>query len=290
MSAAMVSKYRGPIFILIASLCYSTTGTSQALAPEGASPFVIGAVRLWLGCFFLFVLCLFTKKLPDIKALPKVPALLSALGILFFQLNFFASVAITGVAMGTAVICGLTPVMAGLCAFIFLRERPSGLWYIATLVAVVGIVMLSLTSDIQAKPLGLFLGLLAATSYAIYAVYAKRLAGEGDPAGIIMVLFAIGAILVTPVFFLYPIDWIFTTRGLLVSLHLGLFATALGYVCYLSGLQTVPVATAATLNLSESIEAACWGVFILGEVLMPIHVAGMALIFASTLVLTLRPK
>ena len=47
-------------------------------------------------------LCLFTKRLPDLKTLPKKATILSALGILFFQLNFFASIALTGVAVGNS--------------------------------------------------------------------------------------------------------------------------------------------------------------------------------------------
>lgn len=289
MSKELFAKYKGPVFILLAALCWSTTGTSQALAPEGATPYVIGGLRLWLGCFFLFLLCFFTKKLPDLKALPKKSAFLSAMGILFFQLFFFASVSKTGVAVGTAAVCGLSPIMAGLFAFIFLKERPSGLWYFATLIAIVGLILLSLTDDMQANAMGLLLALAAASAYAVYVVFAKQLSG-GEPAAMIMVLFAIGSVFVTPVFFMFPIDWIFTPRGLLVSLHLGLIATALGYTCYLTGLQTTPVSTAATLNLSESIEAACWGIFILGEMLLPLHLAGMGLIFASTLVLTVKPK
>lgn len=289
MSKELLAKYKGPIFILLAALCWSTTGTSQALAPEGATPYVIGGLRLWLGCFFLFLLCFFTKKLPDLKVLPKKSAFLSAMGILFFQLCFFASVSITGVAVGTAAVCGLSPIMAGLFAFIFLKERPSRIWYFATLIAIAGLVLLSLTNDMQANFLGLVLALAAACAYAMYVVFAKHLS-YGDPAAMIMILFAIGSVFVTPVFFLFPIDWIFTPRGMLVSLHLGLIATAVGYTCYLTGLKTTPVSTAATLNLSESIEAACWGVFILGEMLLPMHLAGMGLIFASTLALTLKPK
>ena len=283
------SKIRGPIFIILASLCWSITGTSQALAPEGATPYVISGIRLWLGCFFLFWFCLFTKRLPDLKTLPKKATILSALGILFFQLNFFASIALTGVAVGTVALCGLSPITAGLFAFIFLGEKPTHLWYITTVLAVVGIALLSLTGEVSAHPLGLFLSLLAACGYAFYVVFAKQITGR-DPASTILVLFAIGAVLITPVFFMFPIDWIFTPRGLAVSLCLGLIATALGYFCYLTGLQTTPVSTAATLNLSESIAAACWSVFILGEGLFFIQLVGMALIFISTILLTLKPK
>jgi DME family drug/metabolite transporter len=289
MHSELYGKFRGPLFILLASLCWSTTGTSQALAPEGATPYVLSAIRLWFGFFFLFCFCALTGRLPEVKGLPGKAALLSAMGILLFQLCFFASVARTGVAVGTVAMCGLSPITAGFFAFVLLRERPSNRWYATTVLAVIGIALLSLTGEITADPLGLALALLATCGYAFYVVFAKKLTGA-DPAVVIMALFAIGAACVTPVFFLFPTEWMLTPRGLAVSLNLGLVATALGYTCYLTGLRTTPVATAATLNLSESIAASCWSVLLLGERLQPPQLFGMALIFLSTTALTLRPR
>ena len=37
----MQSRLAGPILILLSALCFSVTGTLQALAPAGATPWVI---------------------------------------------------------------------------------------------------------------------------------------------------------------------------------------------------------------------------------------------------------
>lgn len=289
-SGGILSRYQGPIFILIASLCFSTTGTSQALSPEGSTPQVIGGLRLLLGFISLFFWCLFTKRMPNFKKWPIGVTFISAFGILAYQMFFFAAAKMTGVAVSAVVACGFIPIATGILGFIFLRERPNIVWYMATVAAVVGLVFLSFTPDMQANPIGLLLAILAATGYGFYAVFGKKVVMGNDPATVIMVLFAIGAFFVSPVFFIFPIDWIFTTRGILVALHLGLIATALGYTTYMAGLKTTPASTCATINLSEAIMAACWGVFLLGEHLTMMHWLGMAMIFGAVTLLTLKSK
>ncbi len=284
------AKYQGPIFILIASLCFSTTGTTQALAPEGATPQVIGGLRLLLGFIALLFWCFFTRRLPDLSTWPKTVTLISALGILGYQMFFFAAAKATGVAVSAVVACGFIPVATGILGIIFLKERPSAIWYVATITAVAGLVLLSITPDMQANPIGLLLACFAATGYGFYAVFGKKVVANNDPAAVIMVLFAIGAVLVSPVFFIYPMKWLFSLPGVLVALHLGLIATALGYTTYMAGLKTTPASTCATINLSEAIMAACWGVFLLGEQLGALHWTGMALIFGAVTVLTLKSR
>ncbi|MBQ4133697.1 MAG: EamA family transporter [Desulfovibrionaceae bacterium] len=290
MGKGIWTKYQGPIFILIASLCFSTTGTTQALSPEGATPQVIGGMRLLLGFIALFIWCSLTRRLPKISTWPKAVTLISALGILAYQMFFFAAAKATGVAVSAVVACGFIPISTGILGIIFLKERPSTLWYITTFIAIGGLVMLSFSPDMQANPIGLVLACLGATGYAFYSVFGKKVVANNDPAAVIMVLFAIGAVLVSPVFFMFPIDWIFTPGGIIVALHLGLIATALGYTTFMAGLKTTPASTCATINLSEALMAACWGVFLVGEQLNTIHITGMALIFGAVTALTLKSK
>ena len=39
----------GPLCIILGALCFSTTGTVQALAPDGSHPLGIGALRMQIG-------------------------------------------------------------------------------------------------------------------------------------------------------------------------------------------------------------------------------------------------
>ena len=44
----------GPLCIILGALCFSTTGTVQALAPDGNHPLGIGALRMQIGALALW--------------------------------------------------------------------------------------------------------------------------------------------------------------------------------------------------------------------------------------------
>lgn len=54
----MRTTLRGPLTMLAGVLLFSTNGFWQAVAPEGATPYVIGAARLLIGSATLGLWCL----------------------------------------------------------------------------------------------------------------------------------------------------------------------------------------------------------------------------------------
>lgn len=290
MSSLEISKYHGPALILLSTLCFSTTGTSLALAPAGASPLVIGGVRLCLGCLFMLIWCFISKKSLSLKGWPLKQTLISALGIVVYQLTFFAAVAFTGVAVGTVVTCGSIPLAAGVLGYLLLKEKPVKIWYPATAIALAGLALLSVTDNLETKPAGLLLAVCSGLAYALHIAFGKSLTQTYDPGVVVTVLFTIGAIVIFPVFLYFPVNWMASGKGALVCLHLGLITAAAGYSLYLAGLKYTPLSTATTINLSESLLAACWGIFLLGEQVTGLQILGMGLIFGSTVLLTLMPR
>lgn len=290
MSSSEISKYRGPALILLSTLCFSTTGTSQALAPEGASPLLIGGVRLCLGCLCMLAWCFLSKKSLSLKGWPLKQTFASALGIVVYQLTFFAAVASTGVAVGTVVTCGSIPLVASILGYLLLKEKPVKIWYPATAMALTGLVLLSVTDNMETKPTGLLLAVCSGLAYALHIALGKNLTQTHDPGVVVAVLFTIGAIIIFPVFLCFPVNWMASGRGVLICLHLGLITAAAGYSLYLAGLKCTPLSTATTINLSESLLAACWGIFLLGEHVTGLQILGMGLIFGSTVLLTLKPR
>lgn len=289
MSAVEISKYRGPGLILLSALCFSTTGTSQALSPEGASPLVIGGVRLWVGCLFMLAWCFISKKNLSIVGWPLKRTIVSALGIVVYQLTFFVAVASTGVAIGTVVTCGSIPLVASIFGYILLKEKPPKIWYPATAAALLGLVFLSVTNNVETKPVGLLLAVCSGVAYALHIAFGKSLTQAYDPQVVVTVLFTIGGVVIFPVFIFFPTAWLASGQGALICLHLGLVTAAAGYSLYLAGLKHTLLSTATTINLSESLLAACWGIFLLGEQVTWLQILGMGLIFGSTVLLASRP-
>jgi DME family drug/metabolite transporter len=90
-----------------------------------------------------------------------------------------------------------------------------------------------------------------------------------------------------PVIILRQPVWIMSFNGLAIASYLGLFATALAYFLYTGGLKYTKASTAVTLSLAEPATAALLGVFFIGENFTLYSFAGVLIIFAGLLYLSL---
>src|SRR5581483_10387107 len=120
---------------------------------------------------------------------------------------------------------GAAPVFTGVLTLVIWRHSPGMRWTAATVAAVVGCVMLS-TGGHAAGPelLGVALALLASFCYAVYAVTAAHLIGQGAPGrAVVGGMFGGAAVLLTPVLVAGPLGWLATGRGLVVSGYLAVF-------------------------------------------------------------------
>jgi DME family drug/metabolite transporter len=122
----------GYICILLAAVLFGTSGTVQALAPEGAQPEVLGAIRLAIcGTFFVVITLLF--KRPQLrKRWPVIPTVSASISSAALQICFFGALPKTGVALGTSIFIGSFPVFTGVFSYILYRERPTPKWIIAS--------------------------------------------------------------------------------------------------------------------------------------------------------------
>jgi DME family drug/metabolite transporter len=285
-----VSEGRAVVMVLLAAVMWGTTGTARALAPAEASPLAVGAVRIAIGGAALVLIALARGTLTSVRW-PLVPTLVAAGAVAIYQLSFFEGVARAGVAPGTIVAIGSSPVFAGVVAWLALRERPTLRWAAATALAVGGVILLSLPrGDFSGEPLALVLPLVAGAAYATYATAAKALLRSHDNVAVAAVAFGGGALLLAPVLLVSDLGWVTTARGAVVSLELGLVATALAYVLFTRGLSRIPVAWGATLSLAEPLTASLLGTLVLGESLGAPQLAGAALVAAGLLALALAPR
>jgi len=276
----MTSEKNGIFLILAAALLWGTTGTSQALAPVGVNPVALGALRVVIGGGALLVLAISRGSFRGVTNWPLLPTVVSAVFIAAYQLSFFAAVSLTGVAVGTMVAIGSSPVAAGVLGYVVRRERLGWKWLLATLFAVVGCTLLaSGGGGLRADPKGVILALGAGLSYAAYTVSIKGLLDEKSPDAVLAVVFCAAALLLAPLLLFFDSSWVFTVKGAAVAIHLGLFATAGAYWLFVRGLKTVKIGTAATLSLGEPLTASMLGVLVLGERLGGWQTGGIVLLF-----------
>lgn len=281
----------GVWFVLAAAILWGTTGTSQGLAPAGVASTTIGAVRLAVGGLALLIIALLRQRFRAGGRWPLMATVVSALFVAAYQLCFFAGVARTGVAAGTMVAIGSAPVAAGILGYLVRKERLGGRWLLATLLAVIGCGLLATgAGGLQGNLSGILMALGAGVSYAAYTVSIKGLLELHSPDAVMAVVFCLAALFLSPLLFIAPLGWLVAPRGLLVALHLGVVATALSYILFARGLQTVSVGTAATLSLGEPLTAALLGVLVLGERLAALQLVGVLLLFSGLILLAMGEK
>ena len=280
-------KPRGYWLVLLAACLWGTNGTAQALAPQGAQPIIIGTLRIALGGLTLLVIAALRGALRDGKRWPFWPTLLGGLSMAAYQMFFFAGVARTGVAVGTIVGIGSTPILAGPIGFLVRGERPNRRWALATVTGIVGCTLLIAAGEkIHIDLLGIFLAICAGGSYAIFTTVSKGLLEEHAPEAVMAVTFCLGACFVLPLLINANLRWLTQPAGFLVILHLGVITAGLGYTLFARGLRLVPVATAASLTLGEPLTAGLLGVLFLHEDLSILAGFGILLIFAGLVFLT----
>lgn len=287
--SALLSSSSGTLLVLAAAILWGTTGTAQALAPPGAAPLAVGAMRLAVGGGALVIIALLRGTL-RVAHWREPSALVAAAAVAAYQVSFFAGVAKTGVTVGTLVAIGSAPIITGVLDMLATGRRPESRWWGATAAAVVGCVLL-LGGDgtWHADAVGVTLALVAGTAFAVYTVASKKLLRHVPPDAAIATTFFVGALLLSPLLFTADLRWVTAPRGMVVVLHLGLVATAAAYVLYVRGLTAVSAATAATLTLAEPLTAGLLSVGLLGERLTPIGYGGAALLFAALVLLSIAP-
>jgi DME family drug/metabolite transporter len=268
--------------VLLAALCFATTGTAQALGPGGADPVGVGAVRILVGGALLVAVAVALRSgMPRLRRAHGA----AVAGVAVYQLAFFAAVADTGVAVGTIVALGSAPTLAGLFEWLLERRRPERRWAVATALACAGVALLALAGgEASVSVPGVALAIVAGAAYAVYTLAAKRLLTAGHaPEAVMAAAFGLGAIVLLPALALSSPGWLLHADGLALALFLGVIPTALAYVLFARGLRRLSASETATLTLAEPLTAGA-----LGALVLAMSAAGAGLVLAGLLALAVR--
>jgi len=280
----------GPLLILGGALCFSTTGFASALVvADGASVLAVGAVRMLIGGAALAAWCAFRGILPERGGWTARDLLPPTLALAAYQLLFFKGTNAAGVALGTVMSIGISPIAVAILNWIVNAEKPARAWYPATAVALLGLVLLNWTDGAADRLRSLLPSIGAGFAYAVYMVFSKPLLRFAPETGIMAVCLLCGLCL-SPFLFLSPMHWLASGTGIAVALDLGLVTAALAFTLLLGGLRTTPAPTAATLGLAEPLCAAMLGFLCLHEAVTPQAVAGIACLMGGALILSLWPS
>jgi DME family drug/metabolite transporter len=283
---------KGRLLILAAAFLWGTSGVAQVYAPIEASPAVLGAFRILIAGIFITSFSYFTNRIKNFKEFFTPVLIFTGLCQALFQFGYFSAIKHTGVAVGVMAAIGSSPVFAGILGVVFDREKLGMRWIVSTCLAVTGLFLLTQSSDesVKIETFGILMALLAGFFYALFTLIAKRLIKTRSEDSVIGFSFLIGTVFMLFFFFIHPLGWVLSFRGIGAVLYLGLISAGLSYMCYGRGLKYVKVSTVGTLTLAEPLTAAFLGVFLLGEPLTPVSGTGMLLILISQVIIVFNNK
>ena len=291
---------RGTMCVLAASVLWGTTGTAATFAPA-VGPLAIGAAAMGLGGLLQALIA--TRPLTRERAVlldQRRLVLLGGLAVAVYPLAFYTSMRLAGVAVGTVVSIGSGPLAAALAGRVLDRNRLTARWLAGAALGLAGMVLLCLAEAARPHPgqasagatlLGVALGLVAGTTYALYTWAAHRLIGRGVSTRATMgAVFGLGGLLLLPVLLATGAPLVASWASAGVGAYMALVPMFTGYLLFGWALAHVPATTATTLTLLEPAVATLLAVTIVGEHLPAAGWAGLALIAGCLVVLTTPPR
>lgn len=268
--SGLQSPIRGVLLVLGGAMLWGTTGTAQTFVADSLSPFWVGTLRVSIATVFfaLYVAWVvgWRRARAELLAMDARLAVLAGAAMAGYNLFFFAGVKSVGVAVGTALVLGSSPLWAGLLQAL-LGLWPQRQWWLGTGIAIVGGVLLVLGrgGPLHADALGVGFCLAAGFSYAAYTVLNKQLVVRWHPATVTFYVFFVASVIAIPAAWVLVGPLQLSGRGWTVALFLGVVATGVAYLLYSDGLRFVSAASAVSLALMESATAFVLALAVVGE-------------------------
>lgn len=292
------SSFKGVIAIVIASFLWGTTGTAAQYAPE-INPFAIGAFAMGVAGVLL---CLMSRRLllKDRQVfLANLPIVIyGSLCVAVYPLAFYASMRLSGVAIGTVVSIASAPLFAAFFEYLFGKKKVSFNWVVSFVLGAVGIVLLSTgkSSSVVMLPeteykqhAGIVLGLVAGVTYAGYSWAAKQLINAGGHSKSAMAsLFGCAALLLLPSLYFTGERLFATPINTTVALYMAVVPMFFGYVLFGFGLRFIEVSQATLITLIEPVVATLFAILLIGETFSALGWLGMALVCLCLVIQTIK--
>ncbi|GII90453.1 DMT family transporter [Sinosporangium siamense] len=288
--------------MFIAATAWGTGGAVAAMLYDvsGLGPIAVTFWRFAGAVALLALVALFVRRSHTIpQPAPKDRwrrIAITGTGLAISQATYFASIEFAGLAIGTVVAIGLSPILIAVGAHIFLGERLGRLGLLTTSAALAGLALLVVGGTVNPAPaplLGLACAVISALGYAA-ATLANRHSTSTGPAGgygsaVTSTLqgFAVGMVCLLPPALMEGIWPPTGDMGHTVALMAFLAAvpTALAYLLFFAALSVVRAATASVIALMEPVSATVLAALLLQEHLTVAALAGAAVLLGAVAVL-----
>ncbi len=286
----------GNILIIIAGLFWGSMGIFvRHLNDLGFTSIQVACLRLTMAGI-LFAVILLIKDPKGFKISLKDIPLFLALGlvsILFFTCCYFTAIRL--MTMSTAAILLYTsPIWVMVLAIIFLKEKITLQKIIALVLAFAGCVLVSGFGG-KVTVFGVLVGLGSGLGYGLYSIFGTFALKKYSTFTVTCYTFLIAGF--GSIFVANPADLVnkISSAGNKLSLFGFVLLTSvvtavIPFLLYTLGLNRTTAGKAAVLATVEPAAATLFGFFVMGETVGPVAIAGILLVFAAIVVLSLRKK
>ncbi|MBE0368954.1 DMT family transporter [Pseudoalteromonas aurantia] len=290
---------KGVIAIVMASFLWGTTGTVASYSHD-VNALAIGAFSMGVGGVLLVIMA-WKKLVIDYKRMFKRPKVLflGVSSVVTYPLSFYSSMQLSGVVIGTVISIAMAPFFTAILERLISHKKISLQWGVSFVIGAIGIAFLTFGKEqnsgtaynMYQQSMGVFLGGIAALSYAGYSWAAKRLIESGVHSQSSMSgLFGCAALLLLPSLWFTGGNLFSSPTNVLVSLYTAVIPMFLGYLLFGFGLGFVDASKATLITLIEPLVATVFAVLIIGEKLKVIGWGGITLVSLCLVIQTIQPQ
>lgn len=258
--------------------------SSKVLLEAGLGPVQIYVLRFILA--YAVVLCFCHKKLWANTITDEL--MLAVCGLTSGSLYFIAENTALQYTLATNVslLTSMSPLLTAILLAALYRNEKLGVGtWIGSALAIGGVacVVFNSSTEIHVNPLGDFLSIAAALSWAVYSIVLRRISAGYDVWFITRKTFFYGLVTSLPFLLIepWPADFAgIMSRGSVIGnlLFLGLGASTFAYLMWAQSVRTIGALTANNYMYFQSIVTLIVSYFVLGEAITAVGVLGIVLI------------
>jgi len=274
-----LSKIKAYIYLVITLLAFSSIEVISKPLMGKVDPFFMTAFRFLIGGLILMFFTNRDIELKDIIPIIMVGLLNSVVSMTSLQLAVKYSNASTA-----ATLVASNPIFVSFFALFMLNEKHNIKKYIGVLLGFLGIFIFSLGKIYGDSWTGIFFGILAALTFALYTVLMKKYNKKYGPLVVtaysslcsslvyLVGLVALGKLVI-------PTD--IGIQGWAIIIYLGIVVTGIAYLTYFKAIETLGATQSSRIFFLKPIVATLFAVFSLGESLSIVKIIGMAVVLFS---------
>ena len=268
------------LLLLFGILCISWSAILVKIA--NISGFGSGFYRLLIGTIAIIPVWLYFKKPITDRRGVRIAVIC---GILFAcDIALWNSSIMLSKATISTLLANLAPVWVGIGALLFMKEKPSGIFWIGTVVSMIGVtIIIGFNQVMQANlNFGNVLAIIASMFYGAYLITVRKGRSSLDTFSFTTISMVASTVVLGLIclFTSTPL-WGFSTTTWLALGTLGIIPQLLGWLAINQALGHIKPTAASVSMLSQTAFTAIFSVLVLGEILTFHEIAGAVVVLGG---------